>query len=128
MGAFEHFPYANFHDLNLDWILGVVKGIPGDVKAAQDEMRPTVTVVNITPDMWVQDPNGYYAEKDLSPWRVPTDGTLNVGLAGGATKAQYNAASASKLAVESYLQGILRMRAFNVKPAIDIPVGVMWWR
>ena len=128
MGVFEHFPYANFHDLNLDWVLGVVKGIPEDVKAAQDEMRPTVTVVNITPDMWVQDANGYYAEKDLSPWRVPTDGTLNVGLAGGATKAQYNAASASMLAVESYLQGVLRMRAFNVKPAIDIPVGVMWWR
>lgn len=25
MGLFEHFPYTNFHDLNLDWILKVIK-------------------------------------------------------------------------------------------------------
>ena len=27
MGLFEHFPYTNFHDLNLDWILKVVKDL-----------------------------------------------------------------------------------------------------
>lgn len=27
MGVFEHFPYANFHDLNLNWILMVVKKV-----------------------------------------------------------------------------------------------------
>lgn len=25
MGLFEHFPYTNYHDLNLDWILRTVK-------------------------------------------------------------------------------------------------------
>lgn len=25
MGLFEHFPYTNFHDLNLDWILRTVE-------------------------------------------------------------------------------------------------------
>lgn len=27
MGVFEHFPYTNFHDLNLDWILAKVKEV-----------------------------------------------------------------------------------------------------
>ena len=25
MGAYEHFPYTNFHDLNLDWLLKKVE-------------------------------------------------------------------------------------------------------
>lgn len=29
MGAFENFPYTNFHDLNLDWILKVIKDFNG---------------------------------------------------------------------------------------------------
>ena len=27
MGVFDHFPYTNFHELNLDWILQVLKYI-----------------------------------------------------------------------------------------------------
>ena len=128
MGAFEHFPYANFHDLNLDWILGVVKGIPNDVKAAQDEMRPTVTIVIIKPDAWIQDENGYHADKDLNPWNVPADGALNVGLAGGATPEQYDVAANARLSVGGYSGGILRMHAFGDVPTIDIPISIMWWR
>lgn len=43
MGLFEHFPYTNFHELNLDWITKFVKSvrdrldlIDAAVKAAQD--------------------------------------------------------------------------------------------
>lgn len=32
MGAFEHFPYTNFQDLNLDWILKQLKALEDDVK------------------------------------------------------------------------------------------------
>lgn len=31
MGLFEHFPYTNFHDLNLNWILGKIKDIDSTV-------------------------------------------------------------------------------------------------
>lgn len=31
MGLFEHFPYANFHELNMDWLLRMVRGIPKKV-------------------------------------------------------------------------------------------------
>ena len=27
MGLFEHFPYTNFHDLNLNWIIGKIKNV-----------------------------------------------------------------------------------------------------
>ena len=32
MGTFEHFPYTNFQDLNLDWILKKLKALEDDVK------------------------------------------------------------------------------------------------
>ena len=32
MGVFEYFPYANFHDLNLDWIVHELKKLTGDVR------------------------------------------------------------------------------------------------
>lgn len=32
MGMFEHFPYTNFHDLNLDWLLKKVKEIEDSLK------------------------------------------------------------------------------------------------
>lgn len=28
MGLFEHFPYTNFHELNIDWVLRKIKRIP----------------------------------------------------------------------------------------------------
>lgn len=36
MGLFEHFPYTNFHDLNLDWILRVVKELYQKVSEQTD--------------------------------------------------------------------------------------------
>lgn len=31
MGVFEHFPYTNFHDLNTDWILKIIKELDAEV-------------------------------------------------------------------------------------------------
>lgn len=33
MGIFEHFPYTNFHELNLDWLLNAVKKLDKKVEA-----------------------------------------------------------------------------------------------
>ena len=33
MGIFEHFPYTNFHELNLDWLLKAVKELDKKVEA-----------------------------------------------------------------------------------------------
>lgn len=36
MGLFEHFPYTNYHDLNLDWILRTVKELYHKVSEQTD--------------------------------------------------------------------------------------------
>lgn len=38
MGLFEQFPYANFHELNLDWILQKIKELDGKVDSIEDRI------------------------------------------------------------------------------------------
>ena len=60
MGLFEHFPYTNFHELNLDWLIEELKklgdaqvlsvnGETGDVILYKD---PLVRLPDITDDTW----------------------------------------------------------------------------
>ena len=35
MGIFEHFPYTNFHEVNLDWLLNKVKAIESDLASTE---------------------------------------------------------------------------------------------
>ena len=36
MGVFEQFPYSNFHDLNTDWILKVIKALDAKVDSMEE--------------------------------------------------------------------------------------------
>lgn len=38
MGLFEHFPYVNFHNLNLDWILKKIKDLLTRMDAAEEKL------------------------------------------------------------------------------------------
>lgn len=38
MGLFEQFPYSNFHELNLDWILQKIKELDGKVDSIEDRI------------------------------------------------------------------------------------------
>lgn len=38
MGLFEQFPYANFHELNLDWILAKIKELDKKVDSIEDRI------------------------------------------------------------------------------------------
>lgn len=38
MGIFEHFPYTNFHELNLDWIIQTVKDLDEKVNSIEDRI------------------------------------------------------------------------------------------
>ena len=38
MGVFEHFPYANFHEINIDWLLKLMRELDGDMDRLKDEM------------------------------------------------------------------------------------------
>jgi methyl-accepting chemotaxis protein len=56
MGVFEQFPYSNFHDLNLDWILKAMKEAVSSVDAFTgkvteldnkvDDMQQEIAIVN----------------------------------------------------------------------------------
>ena len=39
MGLFEHFPYVNFHNLNLDWILQKIKELLTRMTAAEEKLE-----------------------------------------------------------------------------------------
>lgn len=38
MGLFEHFPYSNFHEMNLDWILKKIKELDEKVDSIEDRI------------------------------------------------------------------------------------------
>ena len=35
MGIFEHFPYTNFHELNLDWVIDFIRSGKLDIESTQ---------------------------------------------------------------------------------------------
>ena len=41
MGAFEQFPYTNFHELNLDWIIETIK----EFKSEIDNIDGNITTI-----------------------------------------------------------------------------------
>lgn len=38
MGVFEHFPYTNFHEQNIDWLIRLMKELDGDMDKLKAEM------------------------------------------------------------------------------------------
>lgn len=59
MGLFEHFPYTNFHELNLDWLLRKTKELNDEVENTSDRMdgieKSIVTTVQNTLTQWMND-------------------------------------------------------------------------
>lgn len=43
MGLFDHFPYTNFHELNLDWIIKSLKGVDAKLDAALELIENKIT-------------------------------------------------------------------------------------
>lgn len=59
MGVFEHFPYANFHELNMDWILAELKKHGVDIDKLFQEIEATgqsvTQAVNDLLNEWLED-------------------------------------------------------------------------
>lgn len=49
MGVFEHFPYTNFHELNLDWILAKIKELDGGLYDRVDAIITDILSGNENP-------------------------------------------------------------------------------
>ena len=37
MGVFDNFPYTNFHDLNLDWIIGKIQALEAKIDSLKTD-------------------------------------------------------------------------------------------
>lgn len=46
MGLFDQFPYTNFHELNLDWLMQAMKNLESVYKGLKDEIQQTIDFVN----------------------------------------------------------------------------------
>ena len=62
MGVFEHFPYANFHEINIDWLLKLLRTLDGDV----DKLKKLMASIDASMEADV--------ERKLNEWLA--DGTL----------------------------------------------------
>lgn len=63
IGAFgENFPYSNFHDLNLDWILDVVKEFKEEYSDIQSAIQEGVAELNATGEEIDRLLNAWYTE------------------------------------------------------------------
>lgn len=72
MGLFEHFPYTNFHELNLDWLLKNQKEIDGNMSDLQDQMNSINNTISST------------VQNTLQQWL--NDGTLDALATGDVRK------------------------------------------
>ena len=78
MGIFEHFPYTNYHDQNLDWLLTQVKNNTDEIKSLEslknylEEIDPKFFVVTVT-----KNGDDYTADATISD--------IEAALAGGIT-------------------------------------------
>lgn len=62
MGLFEHFPYVNFHEQNIDWVLKLLRTLDGDV----DKLKKLMASIDASMEADV--------ERKLNEWLK--DGTL----------------------------------------------------
>lgn len=44
MGIFEHFPYVNMHNINMDWIINKIKGNAADIETIEGNIEALKTV------------------------------------------------------------------------------------
>ena len=72
MGLFENFPYTNFHELNLDWILSTIKQLDSEI----DEFVQTNVLTYADPIQW--DITTQYAKNTVV---VGPDGTAYMSIA-----------------------------------------------
>lgn len=60
--GFNLYPYTNFHELNIDWLLNIVKQIPGALEKMESELgdlKDDVTAIQ----NWIENfDNSYIAE------------------------------------------------------------------
>ena len=72
MALFEHFPYTNFHELNLDWLLQQVKTLDGKVDKYEAIME-SLNVCMVTVVQSASAPYTYTKDKTVAELKTAYD-------------------------------------------------------
>ena len=70
MALFPKFPWLNFHDLNLDWILEALKKNTDDIEALQSIVEPASLYITTSGTFSVDSPKVGIVEANVTPLQV----------------------------------------------------------
>lgn len=79
MGLFEHFPYSNYHELNLDWILSKVKELQENIDVINGWKETFSAQINSQISNLIAEVNEEFTqlkadiEKEFTDYRTETD-------------------------------------------------------
>ena len=117
MALFNHlFPYSNFHDINLDWIISIIKSIdPAVIQALQDLTPDIIEQVN-------QKVNEAQAAAIAAQSSASEANTARENAATSATEAAQDATAAetAKIAVENSLVPVISTATAVAGLSVDI--------
>lgn len=111
MALFNHlFPYTNLHDINLDWIISIIKSIDPAVIKALQELTPD-TIAQVT--QLVSDAQNYAISAQSSA------SDANTAKENAATSAAEAAQEATEAAADAALANADAVRAEAAKTAVE---------
>lgn len=70
MGLFNHFPYLNMHELNLNWIIEQVKANKTDIEVLQAIAEPASMLVSFTGSLTAGTPKVGTVTANVTPLQV----------------------------------------------------------
>ena len=111
MALFNHlFPYSNLHDINLDWIISIIKSIdPAVIQALQE----------LTPDI-IEQVNQKVSEAQAAAIAAQSSASeANTARENAATSASEAAQEATEAAANAALANADAVRAENAKTAVE---------
>lgn len=79
MGLYEHFPYSNYHELNLDWLLSKVKEIQSSIDTINSWKETFSAQINAQISNLISEVNEEFTqlkadiEKEFTDYRTETD-------------------------------------------------------
>lgn len=124
MALFNHlFPYSNLHDINLDWIISIIKSIDPAVIQALQELTPDI-IEQVNQKVNEAQAAAIAAQSSASEANTARENaaTSAAGAAQEATKAAQNATAAetAKTAVENSLVPVISTATAVAGLSVDI--------
>lgn len=118
MALFNHlFPYSNLHDINLDWIISIIKSIDPAVIQALQELTPDI-IEQVTQKVAEAQAAAIAAQSSASE--------ANTAKENAATSAAEAAQDATEAAADAALANADAVRAENAKTSVENSLNTLF--